>query len=689
MHPDAAFLVRNERRFRYLTGGRPDAVACAAVRKVVPYADGLSEPQRERLAKGLDRILATRKDAGEGFPVIEVAGLVVVLDRPKGFVQRGVAADGSEWERLYTTDYGFFPGTLAPDGEEVDAYVGDVVGAPTAWILTQLDREGHFDEYKVMLQFGSAGQALQAFLDHVPLWCFGGMVAVPVDFLAHLLTTAQDPLVALSKMVPPRRPRATRKGGDFLGHAREWLTSRGMFDADADYGGALGHAVMRMAEVFAGEGHSGASAQWSRALFNWICDGWEGSHTMILNDEDYASVREVLNAAERVACAAVAAGETWAAACAHTAKQKYDSAATSRAIVPALFAAIDERGGWAKGARNVDLGGGRFELGTDFLAERGVENLVLDPFNRAPEHNEQVLASAASKPPQTVTCSNVLNVIREPEERLAVVQRSRDLLPPGGVAFFSVYHDPSGASKAGPTRDGWQEQRPLDSYLPEVQRVFPSATIEGAYIRAQKANTDAATVAPGAAQPDREPWPAHPVLTLTGSSPAVPGVAEGLVCGECDGDGSLETGTGKSVRCGACKGAGGTDPAAVERARAFSAAYKTQLLKARVAAVRASIGCSESQAKVACGLFSAPEERVRAGRLVMALEGANAWSSKAPPAPEKPKPAASPAPAPTPSLIARMVDPSLDGKPAPAASPAPAAPAPAPAPAEPEQPAAA
>lgn len=43
-------------------------------------------------------------------------------------------------------------------------------------------------------------------------------------------------------------------------HAERELRIAGLFDPDADYGGALAHGVMRLVKVFAGEDHSGFSA---------------------------------------------------------------------------------------------------------------------------------------------------------------------------------------------------------------------------------------------------------------------------------------------------------------------------------------------------------------------------------------------------------------------------------------------
>lgn len=52
--------------------------------------------------------------------------------------------------------------------------------------------------------------------------------------------------------------------------AKDELTRAGLFDADRDYGGMLGDAVMKMVKVFADEGHSGFSAGMAISLFEKV-----------------------------------------------------------------------------------------------------------------------------------------------------------------------------------------------------------------------------------------------------------------------------------------------------------------------------------------------------------------------------------------------------------------------------------
>lgn len=103
------------------------------------------------------------------------------------------------------------------------------------------------------------------------------------------------------------------------------------------------------------------------------------------------------------------------------------------------------------------------------------------------------------------------------------------------------------------------------------------------------------------------------VIQVVGGTPTVPGVPQGLVCGTCEGEGLLEDEDHKPITCEVCGGTGGSDPAAVERARAFSRAYANAL------------GITEES--LAAGNRLRRFERVRAG-LPAHGTGHNTWGQR-------------------------------------------------------------
>ena len=163
-----------------------------------------------------------------------------------------------------------------------------------------------------------------------------------------------------------------------------------------------------------------------------------------------------------------------------TGMQAFSSKDTSinQTKLPAAFNKLAKEGIWISGEINFDIGGGRFDNGTEFLETLGVTNYIYDPFNRSDEHNENSINQAANGQADTVTINNVLNVIQEEQNQLQTLEQAYNALKTGGVAYISVYEgNKSGVGKK--TSKGWQNNKTLKAYLPLVRKVFgPNATIE-------------------------------------------------------------------------------------------------------------------------------------------------------------------------------------------------------------------
>lgn len=115
------------------------------------------------------------------------AGIPVVVDRPKGYVQEGKAADGTPWRRVYHVDYGHIPDTKGGDGDGLDVFVGgDETAKDAHWIL-QRKADGSFDEYKVMLGFADVATAKAIYCAHIPKRFLGTIATMPIEFMKALL----------------------------------------------------------------------------------------------------------------------------------------------------------------------------------------------------------------------------------------------------------------------------------------------------------------------------------------------------------------------------------------------------------------------------------------------------------------------------------------------------------------------
>ena len=159
-------------------------------------------------------------------------------------------------------------------------------------------------------------------------------------------------------------------------------------------------------------------------------------------------------------------------------EQEYTSEDTSRNQISAGIKFALEHGLIKSGDIAVDHGGGKYDKG--ILAAKKHANadlFVHDPFNRSEEHNTAVKEKTLGRANYT-GLHNVLNVIKEPEERRKALENMKSFMSPTGIGHITVYEGSTKDKQSGSkeTKDGWQEFRSTSSYLPEIRSVFPSET---------------------------------------------------------------------------------------------------------------------------------------------------------------------------------------------------------------------
>lgn len=167
-----------------------------------------------------------------------------------------------------------------------------------------------------------------------------------------------------------------------------------------------------------------------------------------------------------------------------TPEQEFSSAKTSinSSKLPAIFGMVD----FKPDTLNLDYGGGKFDNAVEALAQKGVTSVVYDPYNRTASHNSSVLKQVRNNGgADTITCSNVLNVIKEEEVRMSVLRNMKSLIKPGGDVYITVYEG-SGDGVGRETSAGYQLNRKTADYITEISRVFPSAYRKGKLIVARK-----------------------------------------------------------------------------------------------------------------------------------------------------------------------------------------------------------
>ena len=167
-------------------------------------------------------------------------------------------------------------------------------------------------------------------------------------------------------------------------------------------------------------------------------------------------------------------------------KQEYTSAKTSIKQIPAGFNIVDRRFGWQPDTINLDIGGGKYDLMTVALKEKGVENLVFDPYNRDMVHNVKVVNRIYNNDVDTATIFNVLNVIKERKIQLNVIRLAFSALKEGGILYVrSTHMNP--AKRSGVTKSGtFQHYKTQREYLEIVKKIFPNAELKFGIIFAKK-----------------------------------------------------------------------------------------------------------------------------------------------------------------------------------------------------------
>ncbi|MDV3479887.1 PLxRFG domain-containing protein [Sphingobium yanoikuyae] len=142
---------------------------------------------------------------------VAIGGLDVSIENPAGTSRR------PEWPPLRYT-YGYVKRSEGADGDHVDVFLGPKAADPTnpVFIVDQVNKDGSFDEHKVMVGFGDKGAARRGYLaNYEKGWTgLGDITEMSFD---DFRTWVKDPertiapagtKVAAAKVVEPQAPEA-------------------------------------------------------------------------------------------------------------------------------------------------------------------------------------------------------------------------------------------------------------------------------------------------------------------------------------------------------------------------------------------------------------------------------------------------------------------------------------------------
>lgn len=97
---------------------------------------------------------------------IKVDGFNVTIEQPKGSIRRGKDANGKEWESEMHNTYGYIRGTESVDGDHIDIFLSDNPTEGNVFVVDQVNKDGSFDEHKVMYGFSDMESARKAYLSN-------------------------------------------------------------------------------------------------------------------------------------------------------------------------------------------------------------------------------------------------------------------------------------------------------------------------------------------------------------------------------------------------------------------------------------------------------------------------------------------------------------------------------------------
>lgn len=117
---------------------------------------------------------------------VNLHGLDVTIQVPKGGLRRGTDKEGKEWEREASDHYGHIRRTEGADGEQVDVYLGPHAEDLKAKVFViDQNKAGsrEFDEHKAMIGYAHARAARQSYESNFPkgLKTLGGMREMSMD----------------------------------------------------------------------------------------------------------------------------------------------------------------------------------------------------------------------------------------------------------------------------------------------------------------------------------------------------------------------------------------------------------------------------------------------------------------------------------------------------------------------------
>lgn len=99
---------------------------------------------------------------------LSIGDLNIAIENPAGSIRSGTDEQGNEWQITMQHHYGFIENTMGADGDEIDVFIKNHLDhiPDHAYIIKQLDKDGKFDEHKVILGAETEDEAKEIYLSN-------------------------------------------------------------------------------------------------------------------------------------------------------------------------------------------------------------------------------------------------------------------------------------------------------------------------------------------------------------------------------------------------------------------------------------------------------------------------------------------------------------------------------------------
>jgi len=146
---------------------------------------------------------------------------------------------------------------------------------------------------------------------------------------------------------------------------------------------------------------------------------------------------------------------------------------------PAIVKLVEKVNGFHDGQHVFDFGCGKYPETTKaaILDNYDLIYAGFDPYNRTSNENSRASFLIPMQHANVVLCSNVLNVIQKSGDRRVSLVLMRNRLQKGGILYLTVYEGNKSGKGKKTKEDCWQENRPTQDYVQEIENVFGKGNV--------------------------------------------------------------------------------------------------------------------------------------------------------------------------------------------------------------------